>query len=305
MMQMISWAVLRTTFEQWLRHRSLRLGAALAYYSVFSIGPLLLIVTAVAGLFFGQQAVRRSLSAQFEGHLGNAGGSAVEAMLAGASLKQGGGIAAIVGVAFLVIAAVGILAQLKDALNTIWNVEDPKETSVWWYVRTYALSLAGVMVLGLLLTVSLVLSAALAAVSDWAGVQQSFVWQGIASLFSLGILSIVFGMLFKWFPDTDVEWRDVLAGGIVTALLFEIGKLAIGWYVGLQGLESTYGAAASILVLLIWVYYSAQIVLFGAELTHAFASERGSRKNGNVNESSPNSQDAAPHPRSWPNGRPN
>jgi membrane protein len=288
---MLTWPVLKTTFDQWLRHRSLRLGAALAYYSVFSMGPLLLIVTAVAGLFFGQDAVRRSLSAQFEGLLGKTGGAAVEAMLAGASLKQGGLTAILIGFALLIVAAVGILAQLKDALNTIWNVEDPKETSVWWYVRTYGMSLAGVLVLGLLLTVSLVVSAGLAAISDWAGAQQSSLWQLPASLGSLIILSVLFGMLFKWFPDTEVGWGDVVVGAVVTGFLFEIGKLAIGWYVGLQGLESTYGAAASILVLLIWVYYSAQIVLVGAELTHAFAVERGSRRTESANAPSTNTRE--------------
>ena len=290
---MVAWIILKTAFEQWLRHRSLRLGAALAYYSVFSMGPLLLIVTAIAGLFFGEAAVRRSLAAQFNELLGQSGGAAVEAMLAGASAKHSGIIAAVIGVGLLIVAAVGILAQLKDALNTIWNVEDPKHTSMWWYVRTYGVSLAGVLVLGLLVAISLVLSAALAAFSQWTGISagQSVLWQLAQFLVSLCVLSVLFGMLFKWFPDTDVAWRDVVAGAVVTGMLFEIGKLLIAWYVGSQGLESTYGAAASILVLLIWVYYSAQIVLFGAELTHAFAAERGSRRAESVNAPSENAAD--------------
>ena len=273
-------AILMTAAKQWLRHRSSRLGAALAYYSVFSMGPLLLLVTAVAGLFFGADAVRGRLSAQFRSLLGPTGSKAMEAMLAGASSKPAGHVAAALGVVLILVSAVGVVAQLKDAMNTIWNVEDPKETSIWWYVRTYLVSFAGVLALGLLLTIALVLSAALAALSNAVGGEAaaSTLWQLVDFVFSSAILAALFAMLFKWFPDTEVSWHDVWFGAIVTALLFNIGKLLIGWYVGSQGLESTYGAAASIIVLLIWVYYSAQIVLFGAELTHAYAGERGSRR---------------------------
>jgi membrane protein len=197
--------------------------------------------------------------------------------------------------ALLVVAAVGILAQLKDALNTIWNVEDPKHTSVWWYLSTYGTSLAGVLVLGLLLALSLVLSAALVAITKWAGlsVEQSLAWQLVEFGVSLGVLSLLFAMLFKWFPDTTVAWEDVVLGAVVTAALFELGKLAIAWYVASHGLESTYGAASSILVLLIWVYYSTQIVLFGAELTHAFAVVRGSRRDESANDKSANNKTTA------------
>jgi membrane protein len=275
------WLILTTAVAQWSRHRSARLGAALAYYSVFAMGPLLLLVTAVAGLFFGADAVRGSLSAQFRSLLGPTGSKAIEAMLAGASSKSTGYLSASVGIVLILVAAVGIAAQLKDAINTIWNVEDPKQTSIWWYVRTYVVSFAGVLALGLLLTIALVLSAALTAISNAIGGEAaaaSTLWQVINFIVSLAILAALFAMLFKWFPDTEVAWQDVWFGAIGTALLFNIGKFLIGWYVGSQGLESTYGAAASIIVLLVWVYYSAQIVLFGAELTHAYAGERGSRR---------------------------
>jgi membrane protein len=276
----MSWPVLKTAFDQWFRHRSPRLGAALAYYAVFSMGPLLLIVTSVAGLFFGEDAVRGSLTAELRSLLGETGARAVEAMLAGASSQQSGRFAAVIGVVLLLIAALGVVVQLKDALDTIWNVAEPEETSLWWYLRTYIVSLAGVLALGFLLAVSLVISTGLAALSAWAGgpSEGSLIWSGVNLLASFAILSVLFAMLFKWFPDTEIAWRDVWPGAIATALLFNAGKLLIGWYIGTQGLESTYGAAASIVVLLIWVYYSAQIVLFGAELTHAYASEKGSRR---------------------------
>src|SRR5512145_3242702 len=269
--------VLKTAIDQWFRHRSARLGAALAYYSVFSMGPLLLIVTSVAGRFFGADAARGSLTAQFCGLLGETGSKAVEAMLAGASSEQSGRLAAVTGVVLLLVAALGVVIQLKDAMNTIWNVEEPKQASLWWYVRTYLISFAGILGLGFLLAVSLVVSAALAALSSWSG-SAAAVGEAVNFVASLVILTAVFAMLFKWFPDTDIAWRYVLPGAVVTAALFNIGKVAIGWYIGTQGLESTYGAAASIVVLLVWVYYAAQIVLFGAEVTHAYAAEGGSRR---------------------------
>jgi membrane protein len=169
------------------------------------------------------------------------------------------------------------VVQLKDAMNTIWNVEEPRQASLWWYVRTYLISLAGILGLGFLLAVSLVVSAGLAALSSWSG-SAAAIGADINFVASLVILTMLFAMLFKWFPDTDVAWRDVLPGAVATAVLFNLGKFAIGWYIGTQGLESTYGAAASIVVLLVWVYYAAQIVLFGAELTHAYAAEGGSRR---------------------------
>ena len=268
--------ILRTAIDQWFHHRSARLGAALAYYSVFSMGPLLLIVTSVAGLWFGADAARGNLTAQFRHLLGDSGSKAVEAMLAGASSPHTGRLAGITGVVLLVVAALAVVSQLKDAMNTIWNVEEPKQAGVWWYLRTYLVSLAGIMGLGFLLAVSLVISTGLAAFSSWFG--SAFLGEAINFLSSLAVLTALFAMLFKWFPDTEIAWRDVLPGAAATALLFNLGKFAIGWYIGTQGLESTYGAAASIVILLIWVYYSAQIVLFGAELTHAYATEKGSRR---------------------------
>jgi membrane protein len=179
----------------------------------------------------------------------------------------------------LVVAALGVVVQLKDALNTVWNVQDPREPGIWQYLRTYLVSLAGILGLGFLLAVSLVVSAGLAAFSARNGAASAF-GEALNFVASFAVLSVLFAMLFKWFPDTDVAWRDVIPGAIVTTLLFNLGKSAIGWYIGTQGLESTFGAAASIVSLLVWVYYSSQIVLFGAELTHAYATVAGSRRPG-------------------------
>ncbi len=275
------WSVLTTAYRNWARHRSARLGAALAYYSVFSLGPILLIVISIAGLWFGKDAVRGSLTQQFRTLLGPDGAQAVEAMLKGASSVEAGGIAAASGVVLLLIAALGVVVQLKDALNTIWDAPEPQGSGVWWYIRTYLISLAGVMALGFLLMVSLVISTVLVGISTWAGTagSEAMLWEGVNFAVSLGVLTALFAMLFKWFPDVPVRWQDVWPGALASALLFEAGKLAIAWYIGSQGLESTYGAAASLVVLLIWVYYTAQIVLFGAEISHAYA-HRASRTSG-------------------------
>src|SRR5262245_26865806 len=196
--------ILKTAVNQWFQHRSARLGAALAYYSVFSMGPLLLIVTSIAGLFFGADAVRGNLSAQFRSLLGETGSRAVEVMLAGASSPHAGRLAAATGLVLLLVAALGVVVQLKDAMNTIWNVEQPTQAGVWWYLRTYLVSMAGILGLGFLLMVSLVVSAGLAALSSWTGSAFAVMSEGLNFVVSLAILSILFAILFKWFPDTEI-----------------------------------------------------------------------------------------------------
>ncbi len=267
------WSLLNKAVDGFFRHKSARLGAALAYYSVFSLGPLLLIVTSVAGLFFGANSVRASLTSQFRGMLGETGSQAVEAMLKGAESATGGGIAAVFGIGLLIVAALGVVVQLRDALNTIFETKEPDNAGIAWYARIYALSFAGILALGFLLATSLVVSAGLAAFAAWfsGSNAQSVLLTGVNFIISLAVLTLLFSMLFKWLPDRQLSWREVAVGGFATALLFNIGKTAIAWYIGTQGLESTYGAAASVVVLLIWVYYSSQIVLFGAELTQANA----------------------------------
>ncbi len=273
------WNVLVTAGNDWLRHRDARLGAALAYYSVFSLGPLLLIVVSIAGVFFGREAVATALNDQLRTLLGPAGSQAVEAMLKGAGSQTGGAIAALIGLMLLLIAALGVVVQLKDALNTIWETKEPEHSGVRSYLRAYLVSFAGILGLGFLLAVSLVINAALSGFSTWLGSGESLLLELLNFFISLAVLGTLFAMLYKWFPDADVGWREAWAGGLVTAVLFNIGKTAISWYIGTQGLESTYGAAASLVVLLIWIYYSAQILLYGAEITHVlWASSRDNDK---------------------------
>lgn len=271
------WDVFKTAYNNWSRHKSGRLGAALAYYSVFSLGPLLLIIISIAGVMFSEEAVRGSLTGEFRDLLGPEGAQAIDAMLRGAASRERSGIAAVSGIGLLLIAAVGVVVALKDALNTIWDVQPGDSDGLWWYVRTYLISLAGVLALGFLLIVSLVVSTMLAAVTAWASSaigSEALLGQVASTVVSLFVLIVLFAALFKWFPDAAVGWQDAFAGAAVAALLFEAGKLGIAWYIAHQGLQSMYGAAASIVVLLIWVYYTAQIVLFGAEVSRAWALHR-------------------------------
>ena len=272
------WSLIREAAAGWSKHGAARLGAALAYYSIFSLGPLLLIVIATAGLVFGQDAVRGQLAAQLRGLIGLKGAEAVEAMLASAEKSEGGTLAAIVGVALLLFAAVGVVVQLKDALNTIWEVEPKPTAGLWGYVRSYVVSMAGILALGFLLLISLVLQTALSAAGSFLeNAAPEVALQVVNFAISFAVVTLLFAMMFKWMPDTKIEWRDVWVGAAATALLFNAGKFAIGFYVGKQGIESTYGAAASLVVLLVWVYYTAQIVFFGAELTRVWAEHFGSR----------------------------
>jgi membrane protein len=273
------WAPLAETINEWSEHKDARLGAALAYYSVFSLGPLIVIAISIAGLAFGVEAVQGEVSGAIRGLLGDTGAQAVEAMLKGADQPREGMVATILGLGTLLFAAIGVVVQLKDAFNTVWDVKSPPGKGLWRFARTYVLSLAGVLAVGFLLLISLLLTAALSAVGKYvAPYLPEGALQIAGSVASFAVITVLFAMMFKWLPDTRVEWRDVWLGAILTAALFELGKFVIGLYIGKQGLESTYGAAASIVVVLIWIYYSAQLVLMGAEFTRVYARRYGSRR---------------------------
>jgi membrane protein len=273
------WTPLQETASRWSEHKAARLGAALAYYSVFSIGPLVVIAIAIAGLVFGAEAVQSQVFGALKGLLGDTGTQAVDAMLKGANRPREGMLATALGIGTLLFAAVGVVVQLKDAFNTVWDVETPPGSGIWRFARTYILSFAGVLAIGFLLLVSLLLTAALSAIGKYiAPYLPEAALQSVGFLASFAVIALLFAMMFKWLPDTHVAWRDVWLGAILTAALFEVGKFLIGLYIGKQGLESTYGAAASIVVVLIWVYYSAQLVLMGAEFTNVYARRYGSHR---------------------------
>ena len=271
------WTVAKEAATNWSGHKDARQGAALAYYSVFSLGPIIVIAIAIAGLFFGNEAVTSQVTSSLKEMMGDTGAEAIEAMLAGASRPAAGILATILGIGALLFAAIGVVVQLKDALNVVWEVEESEESGLWHFARNYVLSFAAVLALGFLLLTSLLVTAALAAAGKYAATYLPEGALHVASmLISFLVVMVLFAMMFKWLPDVSVAWRDVWLGAFLTALFFEIGKAAIGVYIGKQGLESTYGAAASIVVVLIWVYYTSQIILMGAEITHSYAKHKGS-----------------------------
>jgi membrane protein len=257
---MAVWALLRDTASRWSGHMASLLGAAIAYYSVFSLGPLMVIAIAIAGFVFGDDAARGEVSLELKSLLGETGAQAVQAMLAGAGRRHDGLVAGMIGVGTLLLAAIWV--------DTIWDVVAPPSGGVWAFAKSYLASLVGVLALGFLLLVSLLVTTVLAAGAAYiTPVLSEAALHAINFLLSFAMVGLLFAMMFKWLPDTNIAWGDVRLGAIVTAALFEIGKLLIGLYIGKLALESTYGAAASIVVVLLWVYYNAQIVLAGAEFT--------------------------------------
>lgn len=255
-----------------------RLGASLAYYTLFAIAPILLVATAVAGLAFGAEAVRGHVAAQIDGLVGVEGGRAVQALLQGAARRESGIFAAVVGGITLVLAATGAFLELQTALNTIWRVAPRPGMNVKSFLLDRVRSFGIVVAIGFLLLVSLAVSAALAAFSGWLERQAPsfpWFWSTMHVVLSLGVTTILFAMLYRFLPDLELRWRDVLPGAFVTAVLFAFGKHLIGLYLGHSATASTYGAAGSVIVLLLWVYYSSQILLFGAELTRLLLAGRG------------------------------
>ena len=275
------WDLIRKSVAAWLADYAPSMGAALAYYTLFSLAPLLIIAIAVAGLVFGEEAARGEIVAQIQGLIGREGAIAVQGLLKSASEPAQGMLAAIVSVVTLVVGATTVFAELQSDLDRIWRVPaPPSESGIWTLLRTRLLSFGLVLGLGFLLLVSLVLSAAIAAFGKWWN--GSFAgWEALLHLIefsiSFSITTFLFAMIYKLMPRAGIAWRDVWVGAAVTALLFEIGKFLIGLYLGKTSVASGFGAAASLVVLLVWVYFSAQVFLLGAEFTWVYSHEYGSR----------------------------
>jgi membrane protein len=258
----------------------MRLGASIAYYTLFALAPVLLMAIAIAGFVFGEEAVRGEIVGQIDHLLGKEGAVAIQGLLEGASQRGSGVMATVIGTVTLVLAATGAFIELQTALNTIWRVK-PKSASVWKaYLINRLQSFGLVMGIGFLLLVSLTVSAALAALGTWLSSlspTNTTLWTIVNLLISMVVTTGLFGMLFKFLPDVRLHWKDVATGAAVTAVLFAIGQQVIGWYLGQSAVASSYGAAGSVIVLLLWVYYSCQIVLFGAEFTRVWAERHGTK----------------------------
>jgi len=269
----------KAAFGNWQADYAPSMGAALAYYTVFSIAPLLVIVIAIAALIFGDEAAQGAIMGQASSMIGENGAKAIEGMLASAQKPKEGMLASALGIVALLIGATTVFSELESNLNRIWKVEPDEGSGVWHFVHTRLLSFGMILAFGFLLIVSLVVSAAIAAWGNyWSGWFGGFeVALHIANfLIPLLVLTVLFAIIYKFLPRVSIRWRDVWIGALVTSLLFSLGKFLIGLYIGKSGVESSYGAAGALVVLLVWVYYSAQIFLLGAEFTKVYAQSHGS-----------------------------
>jgi len=271
------WRLLRDTVLGFVDDEALSRGAAIAFYTVTSLAPVLLLVIAVAGLVFGQQAAQSGVIQELSGLMGQETAAVLQAALASASAKSSGILAGVVGLVTLVVTASGVFGEMQTALNRIWKAQ-PSGATLSRLIRARAASLGLVAALGFLLAASLAVSAGLQALGHYLDAVLPFgaaVMSVANFIVSLALLSLLFAAIYKVLPDCPVAWRDVLVGALVTALLFTIGKSLIGWYLGSSAVASSYGAAGGLILLFLWVYYSAQVFLLGAEFTKVYATRRG------------------------------
>ena len=273
------WHVTLRAVQNWWKDNCLRLAASLAYYTALSLAPLILLIVGVVGLVLDRQQVATQLATQLEGLMGQAGRELVTSILTTTS-PQGSLLATVVGLVTLFIGATAVFGELQATMNLIWEVQPAPTSGVWagiWaWLRERIFSLAIVFALAFLLLVSLVISAALAgAAALFQGPEQAVLSRVLEIAVSLLVLTFVFALLYKYVPDAEIGWRDVWLGGLITAVFFTLGKTAIGFYLGQASVGSAYGAAGSMVVLLVWVYYSALIMFFGAEFTHVWATRHG------------------------------
>ena len=274
-----SQALMKQTLFEWIDLGVSRMGAALAFYTLFAIAPLFVIVLALAGFWFGEEAARRELFSQVSGLVGSEGGEAIQALVSAARKPTTGAWATVIAVVTLFVGATGVFIQLQDALNSIWGVRRKPGRGLRNFLKDRLLSFALVVGIGFLLLVSLILSAGLSALGNFmVGLlpAQATFWQWINFGVSFGVITLLFAMIFKVLPDVKIAWRDVWIGALLTALLFNLGKYLLGLYLGWSSVTSAYGAAGSLVIVLLWVYYSAQILFFGAKFTQIYSSRYGS-----------------------------
>ena len=274
------WSLIKESVSQWSEDYAPSMGAALAYYTIFSIAPLLVIAIAVAGFFFGQDAASGEIFAQLRGLVGDEGAAAIQGLVKSASEPGKGTFAAVAGIVTLLLGATTVFGELQSDLDRIWDAPKPEKAGLWGMLRGRLLSFGMILGIGFLLLVSLLFSAALSALSHfWDAwfTEWEFVLQTLNFLFSFAMVTGLFAMIYKLLPRCDIGWKDVWVGAIVTSLLFSVGKLLIGLYLGKSSVTSGFGAAGSLVVVLVWVYYSAQIFLLGAEFTKTYAYRHGSR----------------------------
>lgn len=272
------WSVAKQTAQDWLDDDASTLAAALAYYALLSLAPLLVISIGVAGWFLGPEAARGQVAGELGGIMGGDAAKGVQAVVASAEGPERGALATAVGIVTLFVGASGVFGQLQSSLNKVWEVEPKPGQGIWGQVKSRFFSFTMVLGVAFLLLVSLVLSSVLSSLGSVLADTLpggALLWQVVNFVFSLAVVTLLFALIFKVIPDAKVAWRDVWLGAAVTALLFTIGKQLLGLYLGKAAVGSSYGAAGSIVVLVVWVYYAAQILFFGAEFTQVQARRRG------------------------------
>jgi len=282
-----TWRLLKVAAAGWWNDRAMSLGASIAFFTVFSLAPILLAAIAVAGLAFGREAAQGAIVAELGGMIGTNEASALEAMIASAGNVGSGIIGTTVGIVTFLLLVTGAVVELQDDLNIIWKAKPPASYGILDFLRTRFVSLALVLGIGFLLLVSLVIDTGLTAVGHYLEANfsgASIILRFLNSLVAFAIATLLFAMMFKLLPAVELRWSDVWTGSLVTALLFTLGKFLIGYYLGKSNVASSYGAAASVITILLWIYYSSLILLFGAEFTKAYAESRGSLGSGRAQE---------------------
>lgn len=268
----------KETFQEWNEDKAPRLAAALAYYTIFSIAPFLIVVIAIAGLAFGQEAVQGRLDEQIQGLVGREGADMIQQLIQNVRQPSENILATVIGIITLLLGAGGVFGQLQDALNTVWGITPKPGRGIWGMIKDRFLSFTMVLGVGFLLLVSLVISTIISTMNTYALALlpgSDVIMQIINFFVSFGVITLLFALMYRYVPDVDIRWRDVWVGAAFTALLFVIGKTLLGYYLGNSGVLSTYGAAGSIIIILLWIFYSAQILLFGAEFTQVYAQKYG------------------------------
>jgi membrane protein len=283
----VLWEFSKETVAEWLNDQPFRLAAALAYYTLFSLAPLLVIAVGIAGLVFSDDAARSQIFGQLRDLLGDQGAAAVQKAVAAAAIRSSGVLTTIVGVVTLLLGASAVFGELQGALNIIWNAKPSARTGFSSFAKKRLLSLAMVVIIGFLLLVSLALSALLNTLGTYFGGLLPIpagVMEGVNFAMSFAVITVLFAAIYKILPDVEIVWSDVWIGAAATSALFTIGKSLIGVYIGRSAVGSAYGAAGSVIMLLLWIYYSSLILFFGAELTQVYAKRRGSRSGTTVAE---------------------
>lgn len=272
------WNTLRQTGTEFFEDNVPRLSAALAYYSIFSLAPLLLIAISIAGIFFGDDAASGVLDEQLKSSMGDTAAAAVQEMLANTRKPADNLLATLTGLVLLVIGAGGVFGQLQDALNTVWGIGPEPGRGVKGMIKSRFLSFSMVLGIGFLLLTSLALSAFLQGASDLVArvlPLHPLFWGALSAVISFAVVTTLFAAILKILPDATISWRDVVGGALFTSVLFSIGKFGLGWYLGREATSSSYGSAGSLVLILLWVYYSSTILLLGAEFTQVHAKRRG------------------------------